>query len=303
MLAVRQHLTPKMYVGQVIFYKVYEPSLLRLNPHKKLKLGEQDSKIPNSTLTSPKTIIKLPTKSYVDSLQECSRKKRDLSSVLNDQDNELTTSDKVSVNRDPTSDNELANKKYIDDPIGQRNVRRFNQTLQNHLKVSVGKDKYSRTKNYNTQFTVTAIGRYPNTGSCLPQNWVIECNDKNNNGKTQNIIKSTKTNSSNGYSGAESLPPIGNSFQCIDTSSNNHGNSVFVSFERTDVIQISNLTISYNRYSIITNEYLKSVGRFKLPLLLGDNTWSTRYKIPKNDRYDDSPTQWIKLGLNFTEEN
>ena len=55
-------------------------------------------------------------------------------------------------------------------------------------------------------------------------------------------MKSTKTNSPTGYSGAESLPPIGNSFMYIETSSNNHGNNVFVSFERTDLIQISNIT-------------------------------------------------------------
>ena len=55
----------------------------------------------------------------------------------------------------------------------------------------------------------TSIIKYPNTGGYLIQNWVIKCNDKNNNGKIQNFIKSTKTNSPTGYSGATSLPPIG----------------------------------------------------------------------------------------------
>ena len=45
--------------------------------------------IPNFILTSPKTIIELPTKSYVDSLHESNRNRRDLSSVFNDQDNEF----------------------------------------------------------------------------------------------------------------------------------------------------------------------------------------------------------------------
>ena len=40
-----------------------------------------------------------------------------------------------------------------------------------------------------------------------------------------------------------SVPPIGNSSMYIDTSSNNHGNNVFVSFERTDNNQINNITI------------------------------------------------------------
>ena len=44
------------------------------------------------------------------------------------------------------------------------------------------------------------------------------------------------------------------------------------------------------------------MGRFRIQLLLKDNTWSTRYKIPKNDRYSDSSSAWTKLSLGFTEE-
>ena len=104
-----------------------------------------------------------------------------------------------------------------------------------------------------------------------------------------------------GYSGAESLPPIGNSSMYIKTSSNYHGNNVFINWERTDIIQISNITSFYNRFSILTNDSFKSMGRFRIHLFK-DNTWSTRYNIAKNDRYSDSPTDWNKLGLNFTVE-
>ena len=91
----------------------------------------------------------------------------------------------------------------------------------------------------------------------------MKCNDKKTNGKIQNFTKSTKTNSPTSYPGAESLPPIGISFMYIETSSNNHGSNVFVSFERTDTIQTSNITFYYNRYSILTNDSLKSMGRFR----------------------------------------
>ena len=194
-------------------------------------------------------------------------------------------------------------KKYADDSIGEGTILRFNQNLQNYLKVSVGNDTNNLIKYDKIQITDTTIIKYPNTGGYLLQNWIIKCNDKNNNGKIQNFIKSTKTNSPTGYSGATILPPIGNSFMYIETSSNNHGNNVFVSSERTDIIQISNITLYYNRFSILTNDSLKSMGRFRIQLLLEDNTWSTRYNTPKNDRYSDSSTQWTKLSLNFTEEN
>ena len=45
------------------------------------------------------------------------------------------------------------------------------------------------------------------------------------------------------------------------------------------------------------------MGRFRIQVLLEDNTWSTRYNTPKNDRYSDSSTQWTKLNSYFTEEN
>ena len=110
--------------------------MLRLDPEEKLKLDEQDSIVLNSTLTSPKTIKELPTKSYVDSLHESSRNRRDLASVFNDQDNEfdnnkLTNLDSVTVNKNPNLDNELANKKYIDDGLDKNTVLRFNQKLEN----------------------------------------------------------------------------------------------------------------------------------------------------------------------------
>ena len=44
------------------------------------------------------------------------------------------------------------------------------------------------------------------------------------------------------------------------------------------------------------------MGRFRIQLLLEDNTWSTRYNIPKNDKYSDTSTQWTKLSINVTDE-
>ena len=89
----------------------------------------------------------------------------------------------------------------------------------------------------------------------------------------------------------------------IESSANNHGSNVFVSWERTDIIQISNISFYYNRYSILTNISLKAMGRFRIQLLLEDNTWSTRYNIPKNDRYSNSSTDWTLVSLNFNVEN
>ena len=74
----------------------------------------------------------------------------------------------------------------------------------------------------------------------------------------------------------------------FEISYNNHGNNIFVSFERTSIIQICNITFYYNRLSVFTNDSLKAMGRLRNQLLIENNTWSTRYNVPNNDRYSDT---------------
>ena len=203
------------------------------------------------------------TKSCVDPFrQENERSRRDLELHFYDessdivknnqdksfQDNNLTNIDSITANRNPTSDNELANKKYNDDDLDKNKILRFNQTLQNYLKVSVGNDTYNLTKYDKIQIIDTTVIKYPNNGGYLLQNWNIKCNDKNGNGKIQNFVKSTKTHSITSQSGATSLSPIGDSFMCIETSGGIFGNKVFCSWERTDIIQLTNISFYYTRY-------------------------------------------------------
>ena len=193
-------------------------------------------------------------------------------------------------------------KKYVDDSIDEGTKVTFNQTLQNYLKVYVGNDTYKIGKNDKILVTDIIIIRHANTGGDLPQNWVIKCNDKNTNGKIQIFIRSTKTNSPAGDSGAMSLPPIGESIMCMETSFNNHGNIVFVSIEQTDIIQKSNITFYYNRLSILTNDSLKSMVLYRIQLLIEDNTWTTQNIIAKIDRYGDTSTDWTLSKLDFTQK-
>ena len=311
---IDSHLTAKLYVDN----SIDEPSLVRNN---------QDNDFGNYNLTNINSITlnkqaendnEVITKAYVDQFhQEDERSRRDVGlgfyneevdSVKNNQDhnfndNKLTNIDSITVNRNPSIDNELANKNYIDDELDKNTIVRFNQTLSNYLKVSVGNDIYSLTKYNKIHITDITIMKAGNTGANLLQNWNIIVNDRNNNGNIHNFVKSTNTHSPTSHSGATSLPPIGLAFMYIETSSNNHGNNVFVSFERTDILQITNITFYYNRFSNLTNDSLESMGRFRIQLLLEDDTWSTQYTIPKNSQYSDNSTDWTLLNLDFTEEN
>ena len=215
----------------------------------------------------------------------------------------LTNIDSITVNRNLTSDSEVKNKKIVGDAIGERTIVRFNQTLQNYLKVSVGKDVYNLTKYNEIQLIDTTIIKQGNGQYLLPR-WKVICNDKNTNGVTTNFIRATKINNPTSQPGTTSLPPIGESFMYVETSSNDRGHErVFVSWEKTDIIQISNITYFHNGFSNITNDSLKSMGRFRNELFLEDNIWSIRYNIPKNDRYSATSTDWTRVILNFTVKN
>ena len=79
-------------------------------------------------------------------------------------DKKLTNLGSFTFNRNPISDNEVANKKFIDDELDRNTILRFNQTLQNYLKISVGNDIYNLTKYDKKQITDTTIIRSPNEG-------------------------------------------------------------------------------------------------------------------------------------------
>ena len=179
---------------------------------------------------------------------------------------------------------------------------RFNQTLTNYLKVSVGNDIYHLTKYNKYYLTDTTSMISPNSGLYLLQKWSIECKDRNNNGKVNNFIKSTKSSSPTGMSGAEGLRPIGNAFMYIESSGNNNGKHTYVRLIRTDIIQISNISFYYNRFSS-SDESLRSMGRFRIQILLDDNTWENKYTIEKNSQFSDSSTEWKLLNLDITGEN
>ena len=246
-------MTAKLYLDNA----VDEQSLVRNN---------QDNDFNNNNLTNINNITlnthavndnQVITKAYVDQFHQENERSRgdvgldfyDESSdlVKNNHDNDLndkklTNLDSISVNRNATADNEVTNKNYIDDELDKNTILRFNQTLQNYLKVSVGNDTYNLTKYNKIQLTDAAVMKAGNRGQSLLPYWKIVCNNKNNGGNIQNFIKATKTNSPSSHSGATSLPPIGDAFMYIETSSNNHGENVFVSWERVDIIQITNIT-------------------------------------------------------------
>ena len=197
----------------------------------------------------------------------------------------------------------MSNKKYIDNQLDKNTIGRFKQTLENYLKVSIGNDTYNLA-NYN-KVNITDITeiRNPNTGQMLLQKWILRCLKKSYNAKFNTFLKSTTNTSPTAESGASSLPPIGWSFMYVESSSNNHGaNHIMVSWERTDIIRISNIKFYYNRFSTY-DQNLRGMGRFRIQLLLEDNTWSTIYNINKNSEFSNGSSVWHLFDVDITQDN
>ena len=300
---IDSHLTAKLCVDN----SIDETTLVRNN---------EDNDFGNFNLTIIKSITlnnqaetdnEIITKAYVDQFhQQYEQSRQDVGLDFHDEssdlvknnqdndfnDNKLTNIDSITVNRNPCSDNKVSTKKYFNDSIREGTIVRFNQTLQNYLKVSVGNDTYNLTKYNKIQIIDTTIIKYPNTEEDLFQRWNIICNNKKYNCQIGNFINTTKKSNPTSDSGATVKPPIGNAFMYIETSSNNHTNSAYVLLERTDNIQITNTTFYYNRFSFLTGDSLKSMGRFRIQLLLEDNTWSTNFHMGDDSNYSSSSTEW-----------
>ena len=312
--AVNEHLTPKIYVDNAI----HKLSLTRNN---------KDNDFNNNNLTNINSITlntqavndnEVITKAYVDQFhQENKTDRRDLGlSFYNEEpdliknnqdkyfnDNKLTNINSITFNRNPTTDNEVSNKKYIGDDLDKNTILRFDQTLENYLKVSVGNDTYNLTKFNKINITDETKMRSPNSGQSLLQKWILKCVNKISNAKINTFLKSTTNTSPTSESGAVALPPIGWSFMYVEISGSNHGaNHVSVSWERSDIIHISNIKFYYNRFST-SDQNLRGLGRFTIQLLLGDNTWSTIYYINENSQITNGSTVWDLFDVDITQEN
>ena len=124
-------------------------------------------------------------------------------------DKKLTSIKSITIKRNPSSDNEVANKKYIDDSIGEDEIVRFTPTLQTNLKVSVGNDRYNLTKYDKISLIDVTEIRSPNVGYDLLTKWRIKIIHEKNGNKAGEILKPTVTSSSTSDLGATSLPRIG----------------------------------------------------------------------------------------------
>ena len=137
---IDSHLTAKVYVDT----EIDQSSLVRNN---------QDNDFNNNNLTKINSITlntqafkdnQVLTKAYVDQFhQENERSRRNLGIdfynkssdiVKNIQDNDvkvkkITNLDSIASNRNPSFDNEVSNKKYIDDELDKNIIVRFKRTL------------------------------------------------------------------------------------------------------------------------------------------------------------------------------
>ena len=307
---IESHLTAKLYVDNAID----EQSLVRNNQDN--DFGNHDlTNIISITLNKPaENDNEVITKAYVDQLhQENERSRRDVGLdfynesndlVKNNQDNDfndnkLININSITINNNPTDDNHVTNKKYIDEELNKDTIVRLNDNSNDrYLQVHINTTAYNLQIYNKTQIIDTTKLIFSNSGTDLLQNWKIICNNRLGEGTPSDFLKSTKTSSPTGDSGATSLAPIGSCFMFVETSANNHESSndnVFVSFERTDIIHISNITFYYNRFSTSIPDK-KNMGKFEIQLLR-NGVWQTEYTMNKNTNFSTLSSDWTLFNM------
>ena len=309
---IDSYLTAKLYVDN----STDEPSLIRNNQDN--DFGNYNLTIINSITLNTQAVKdnQVITKAYVDQFrQENEQSRRDLGIdfydessdlVKNNQDNDLndnklTNINSITINNNPTDNNHVNNKKYIDDELDKNTIVRLNDDSNDrYLQVHTNNTAYNLQIYNKTQIIDTTKMVFPNTGIDLLQNWKIICYNKLGEGLPSDFIKSTKTNSPTGSSGATNLTPIGTCFMYIETNANNHNSSndnVLVSFERTDNIRNSNITFYYNRYSISTANK-RNMAKLEIQLLR-NGVWQTEYTMDKDTNFSTLSTDWTLFNMNI----
>ena len=154
--AVNEHLTPKIYVDNAID----ESSLVRNNQD----YGFNGHNLTNiNSITLNKQAVndnQVITKTYVDQFhREEEQSRRDLGINFYYELNDLIEND-----QDNDFNDKKFTKKYIDYKLDKNTIVRFNQTLENYLKVSVGNDTYNLTKYKKIQTIDKTTMKAGNTG-------------------------------------------------------------------------------------------------------------------------------------------
>ena len=219
-------------------------------------------------------------------------------------DNNLTNINPITISNNPTDDNHVSNKKYIDDELDKNTIVRLNDNsydryFQNHINNTA----YNLQIYNKTQIIDTTKLIFPNTGTDLLRNWKIICKNRFGEGVPSDFIKSTKTNSPTSSLGATFLPPIGTHFMYIETSANNHNtanDNVLVSLERTDIILISNKKFYYNRYSISAADK-RNMGKLEIQILR-NSVWQTEYTMDKETNFSTLSTDWSLVNMNIVSQ-
>ena len=117
-------------------------------------------------------------------------------------------------------------------------------------------------------------------GYLPPSCKIVRC-DKNIAGKVTNLKISIKMNFPTANTKASSILPIGDCFMYVGRSSIKLGLGVFVSFERSDFFQISNISFYSKRFSTPTSNAPVCMRTFRKYLSRG-RTWQTRYTLEES---------------------
>ena len=169
-------------------------SLLRLDPDEKLNLDEQNFILLNSISTTPKTMIEVPTKNYVDNLFiDPSIMKNNAHIDLKDR--KITNARFIQVDQLPQIDSHLTAKLYVDHLVDESSLVRNNQdnnfgnsNLTNIYSITLNK----QAKNDNEVITKAYVDQFHQENDWSRRGLGVDFYDESND-----LVKNNQDNNPN----------------------------------------------------------------------------------------------------------
>ena len=264
-----------------------EFSLLRLHADEKLNFDGKDFITIESNLTTPKTIIYIPLNKNL---------------VRSDRDNDLNNN-KITNVKDPTNDNDVANKKYVDSKsitgaVKQdlsNSITTSSEIIELLLSTTTGEFSFPMaTKRYVDKFLYNDYQFVKsftnNSGQDLWLEFELEISSGINS--FEGFFKSSTLETSSGETGPSGLPPDGERYAFIECSTPNFGPDRYGIITYTRHQNITKVRFYYHRTG-------RTMCRFRIQYLSLEDEWIDQIIFPSGDFSID----WTLLEENFLFDN
>ena len=221
--------------------------------------------------------------------------------INNLNNNEITNVKSIQINDDPISPQDATNKKYVDSRSGglkqDPNITLLSSSdlIPILVNTMIGEVSFPiSTKEYVDKrvfYELQIMTKFTNNnGADLWTNWDLEISSGMNS--LTGFFKSSNSRTGSSGTGPDFLPPIGEYYAYIETSSPNYGPDRYAIAKYSYHANITRIKFWYHRLGV-------NMCRFRLQYETLDYQWVDKVIFPAKER----TSGWVFLEETFSEDN